>query len=60
MCIRDRIVGEDWSPAQITGLLRCCDMVVGMRLHSLILAAGAYVPSIGLCYDCLLYTSRCV
>jgi polysaccharide pyruvyl transferase CsaB len=46
-----QIVGEDWSPAQITGLLRCCDMVVGMRLHSLILAAGAYVPSIGLCYD---------
>jgi len=46
-----RVVGENWSPAETTGLLRCCDMVVGMRLHSLILAAGAFIPSLGLSYD---------
>jgi polysaccharide pyruvyl transferase CsaB len=48
---RARLVGANWSPAETAGLLRCCDMVVGMRLHSLILAAAANMPMIGLCYD---------
>lgn len=46
-----QVIGADWSPSQTTGLLRCCDLIVGMRLHSLILAAGATIPSLGLCYD---------
>ncbi|CAN0497154.1 unnamed protein product, partial [Phaeothamnion confervicola] len=45
------LIAQDWTPAQVTGLLRCCDLIVGMRLHSLILAAGACVPSLGLSYD---------
>lgn len=46
-----RLLQPGWTPAQIAGFLRCCDLIVGMRLHSLILAAGAQVPSIGLSYD---------
>ena len=48
---RARLIGSGWAPSPITGLLRCCDMLVGMRLHSLILAAAANMPMIGLCYD---------
>jgi polysaccharide pyruvyl transferase CsaB len=45
------IADPAWQPAQVAGFLRCCDLIVGMRLHSLILAAGAQVPCIGLSYD---------
>lgn len=33
------------------GLTGCCELVLGMRLHTLIYAAGAAVPVIGLIYD---------
>lgn len=45
------LLRTDWQPAQVAGFLRCCDLIVGMRLHSLILAAGAQIPCIGLSYD---------
>lgn len=45
------LLDPSWQPAQVAGFLRCCDLIVGMRLHSLILAAGAQVPCLGLCYD---------
>lgn len=45
------LIKGDYAPREITGLLRCCDMVVGMRLHSLILACAAGIPLIGLSYD---------
>lgn len=45
------LIEEEWQPAEVAGFLRCCDMIVGMRLHSLILAAGAHVPCVGLSYD---------
>lgn len=46
-----RLLDPGWQPAQVAGFLRCCDLIVGMRLHSLILAAGAQIPCIGLSYD---------
>ena len=42
---------ESYSPAAVAGLLSYCHLIVGMRLHSLILAASAGVPSVALVYD---------
>lgn len=39
------------SPEIVKGLLSHCRAVVGMRLHSLIFAAGAGVPMVALSYD---------
>lgn len=36
---------------QITSVLAACDAIVGMRFHSLLLAAAAQVPFVALCYD---------
>ncbi|MBI3926543.1 MAG: polysaccharide pyruvyl transferase CsaB [Armatimonadetes bacterium] len=46
-----RLLQRERSPAEVAGILRCCDMVLGMRLHSLILAAAGGVPFVGLSYD---------
>lgn len=40
-----------WSAQQIVGVLGRCRLVIGMRLHALILAAAAGTPSIGIAYD---------
>ncbi|MBT9584003.1 polysaccharide pyruvyl transferase CsaB [bacterium] len=45
------LLDPHWHPSQVAGFLRCCDLIVGMRLHSLILAAGAQIPCLGLSYD---------
>lgn len=42
---------EPLPPAQMMGLLGRLDMLVGMRLHALIMGAASAVPSIGLVYD---------
>lgn len=39
------------SPETVAGILAQCDLVVGMRLHALVLAASAGVPVVGLAYD---------
>ncbi len=39
------------SPAQKAGLLARCDLVLGMRLHAVILAINSGVPIAGLVYD---------
>lgn len=39
------------TPRETLGLLGCMDMVLGMRLHALIFAAGRGVPLLGLSYD---------
>jgi polysaccharide pyruvyl transferase CsaB len=38
-------------PAEMAGLLAGCDLVLGMRLHSLIFAISGRVPLVGLSYD---------
>jgi polysaccharide pyruvyl transferase CsaB len=49
----DRVYTLDQSPAPATvaGLISYCKMIVGMRLHSLIFAAGAEIPPVALAYD---------
>lgn len=39
------------APEVVAGVVAACDLVVGMRLHSLIFAAIAAVPAVGLVYD---------
>ena len=40
-----------WTARELLGVLGRCRLVVGMRLHALIFAAAAGVPSLGIEYD---------
>ena len=44
-------LAADSSLARLLSTVAECDMMVGMRLHALILAAAAGVPSVALSYD---------
>lgn len=46
-----KVIEQPLTPRELTGLLACSDMVIGMRLHSLILATVANPPLFGLSYD---------
>ncbi len=46
-----KVVETPLQPKALTGILACCDMVIGMRLHSLILATVENPPVFGLSYD---------
>lgn len=46
-----RVLDRPLAPRAITGILASCDMVIGMRLHSLILATVGNPPLYGLSYD---------
>jgi hypothetical protein len=48
---RAAILRERHAPKALAGVLAGCDLVVGMRLHSLVFAASAGVPVVGLVYD---------
>ena len=48
---RVHIITREYKPQEIMGILGKMDMVIGMRLHSLILAAAMSVPIIGIVYD---------
>jgi polysaccharide pyruvyl transferase WcaK-like protein len=39
------------TPAETMGVLSRCELVVGMRLHALIMAAAGGVPFVGIAYD---------
>lgn len=45
------ILDQSFPPETIAGIISQCRLVVGMRLHSIIMAANACVPVIGLVYD---------
>lgn len=45
------ILRGSYSPEVIASILAQCDLVLGMRLHSLIFAAKAGVPTVGVIYD---------
>ncbi|MHB1127160.1 MAG: polysaccharide pyruvyl transferase CsaB [Bacillota bacterium] len=45
------VVGHDYLPGEYMGLIGEMDLVLGMRLHSLIFAANMGVPMAGLVYD---------
>ena len=46
-----KVLDQPLTPKALTGILACSDMVIGMRLHSLILATVENPPLFGLSYD---------
>lgn len=45
------VVDGNWSLDDKISILRCCSLVVGMRLHANILAMRYGIPVVGLAYD---------
>jgi polysaccharide pyruvyl transferase CsaB len=45
------LLTKDYTPSQKAGLLAGCDIVLGMRLHSVIMAQAAAVPTVALTFD---------
>ena len=48
---RTTILRGDYTPSEIAATLARCDLVIGMRLHSVELAAVATVPMVTIAYD---------
>lgn len=46
-----RVLQGFYSPEEIAGILAGCDLVLGMRLHSIILSTAGSVPVVALGYD---------
>jgi polysaccharide pyruvyl transferase WcaK-like protein len=46
-----RLLLRDLRPEEIKGIFECMELVVGLRLHSLIIAASALTPVISINYD---------
>lgn len=44
-------LGDSHSVSEVIGVVRQCELILGMRLHALIYAAGGGVPVIALAYD---------
>lgn len=44
-------VASGLSPRELLGVISRCQLVLAMRLHAIIFAAGQQVPSVGLSYD---------
>jgi polysaccharide pyruvyl transferase WcaK-like protein len=51
MTSRAYIVKNKYTAAQLLGIIKRLDLMVGMRLHSLIYASTLSVPVIGLVYE---------
>jgi polysaccharide pyruvyl transferase CsaB len=49
--VKITVLDRHCTPNEMMGIIGHMHMVVGMRLHSLIMAAAHHVPSIGIAYD---------
>lgn len=45
------VLQGQYSPLEMQGIIGQMDLIVGMRLHALIMAASQCVPAVGLVYD---------
>lgn len=45
------VIGECEHPSQMVQEVKACDLLIGMRLHSLIYAASQNIPMMGISYD---------
>lgn len=45
-----KVITGEYTPQEIMGIIGRMDMIIGMRFHSLILAAGMSVPMVGIIY----------
>ena len=48
---KPKIIQNQYSPREMAGIISKLDLLIGMRLHSLIFAAISAVPMVGLEYD---------
>jgi L-malate glycosyltransferase len=46
-----RVISEKYSEIHTAGIIKRMDMLIGMRLHALIFAAGYGIPVLGLVYE---------
>ncbi|NQS92056.1 MAG: glycosyltransferase [Chloroflexi bacterium] len=45
------ILKGDYSPTEKAGVITECDLLLGMRMHSIIFAIHTETPVVGICYD---------
>jgi len=46
-----KVINGSYTPQQVMGIFELMDLLIGMRMHSLILAAAVNIPIIGLNYS---------
>ncbi len=51
MSTKSFVLNKSYTSCEIVGIFGECELVIGMRLHSLIYAAACGVPAIGVSYD---------
>lgn len=49
--VRITVLERQLTPKEMMGIIGSIDMIIGMRLHALIMAAAQNVPSVGIAYD---------
>lgn len=49
--VRVTVLERELNPKEMMGIIGSTDMIIGMRLHALIMAAAQNVPSVGIAYD---------
>lgn len=45
------VIFRELKPQEVLGVISCLDLLIGMRLHSLMFAVSGLVPAVGLSYD---------
>ncbi len=48
---KPNVLFRNCTPRQLMGAISCLDLLIGMRLHSLIFAVNTLVPAVGISYD---------